>query len=108
MITEVTAPSRLEIPVGPTPAAASRRGEDFDRLRYATVETLHLSPLPCWRDLPEKEWRRRALAMVQEIEEQSAARRSRTRRKPLGASRVNILTTARPARSDLPLPSYMR
>jgi hypothetical protein len=27
--------------------AARRRGEDFDRLRYATVETLHLSPLPC-------------------------------------------------------------
>jgi hypothetical protein len=27
--------------------AARRRGEDFDRLRYATLETLRFSPLPC-------------------------------------------------------------
>ena len=40
-----------------------QRGEDFHRLRYATVETLHLSPLPCWQHLPEEEWRRRALGV---------------------------------------------
>jgi hypothetical protein len=32
--------------------AARRRGEKFDRLRYATTETLYLSPLPCWKHLP--------------------------------------------------------
>lgn len=28
--------------------AARNRGEDFGRLKYATAETLELSPLPCW------------------------------------------------------------
>ena len=68
--------------------AARRRGEDFDRLRFATVETLQLSPLPCWEHLSEEVWRRRALGMVQEIEEEAAARRSRTGSQPLGVSAV--------------------
>ena len=33
-------------------ACARRRGEDFDRLTYATVEILTLDPLPCWSGLP--------------------------------------------------------
>jgi hypothetical protein len=68
--------------------AARRRGEKFHRLQYATAETLHLSPLPCWEHLSEGEWKKRALAMITEIEEQAAARRSRTGSQPLGASRV--------------------
>jgi len=68
--------------------AARRKGEDFDRLRFATVETLHLSPLPCWEHLSEEVWRHRALGIVQEIEEEAAARRSRTGSRPLGVSAV--------------------
>ena len=68
--------------------AARRRGEDFDRLRYTTLETLHLSPLPCWQHLSEEHWRQRALAMITEIEEQAAGRRSRTGSQPLGASAI--------------------
>src|SRR5436305_7039539 len=41
--------------------AARNRGEAFDRLQYATLETLHLSPLPCWKHLPEDLWRARSL-----------------------------------------------
>jgi hypothetical protein len=50
-------------------------GEEFDRLRFATLETLHLSPLPCWKDLPVEDWRRRAVNLIHEIEEEAAARR---------------------------------
>ena len=32
--------------------AARQRGETFDRLQYATPETVTLSPLPCWEHLP--------------------------------------------------------
>jgi hypothetical protein len=69
--------------------AARRRQEDFDRLRYATLENLHLSPLPCWQQLPDAEWRKRVLSLITEIEEQAATRRSRTGRKPKGASAVH-------------------
>jgi hypothetical protein len=68
--------------------AARNRGEKFDRLRYASVETLHLSPLPCWRHLPPEVWRGRALNLVHEIDEEAAVRRSRTGSQPLGVAAV--------------------
>src|SRR5215203_3274868 len=34
--------------------AARRRREDFGPMRYSTSEVLTLSPLPCWKDLPEE------------------------------------------------------
>jgi putative transposase len=68
--------------------AARNRGKTFDRLQYASVETLHLSPLPCWKDLPEDVWRARALGLIHEIEEEAAVRRSRTGSQPLGAAAI--------------------
>ena len=68
--------------------AARNRGEKFDRLQYATVETLHLSPLPCWRHLPTELWRARSLSLVHEIEEEMAIRRSRTGSQPLGVAAI--------------------
>jgi hypothetical protein len=68
--------------------AARRRGEDFDRMRFATLETLTLSPLPCWKHLPEEKWRRLVAELVAEIELEAAARRQRTGRQVLGASAV--------------------
>jgi hypothetical protein len=68
--------------------AARNRGETFDRLRYASVETLHLSPLPCWKHLPEEIWRARALGLIHEIEEEAAVRRSETGSQPLGAAAI--------------------
>jgi REP element-mobilizing transposase RayT len=67
---------------------ARRRGEEFDRLRYATVETLHFSPLPCWKHLPETTWRQRVVAMITDIDKQAAARRSRTGSQVLGPSAI--------------------
>jgi hypothetical protein len=68
--------------------AARNRGETFDRLRYASVETLHLSPLPCWKHLPEDVWRARALDLIHEIEEEAAARKSTTGSQPLGTAAI--------------------
>src|SRR3954467_369458 len=68
--------------------AARRRRETFDRLRFATRETLILSPLPCWKGLSEAAWRQRAAALVAEIESEFAAQRTKTGRQPLGVSAV--------------------
>jgi hypothetical protein len=68
--------------------AARNRGEKFDRLRYASVETLHLSPLPCWRHLPPEAWRGLALNLIHEIDEEAAVRRSKTGSQPLGVAAI--------------------
>ncbi len=63
---------------------ARRRGETFDRLQYTTREVLELDPLPCWKDLPEEERRRRIKALVEDVESEAAARRKSTGVKLLG------------------------
>ncbi len=68
--------------------AARNRGEKFDRLQYATPETLYLSPLPCWKHLPQDAWRARARHLIQEIEDETAARLARTGSQPLGAAAI--------------------
>jgi hypothetical protein len=68
--------------------AARRRGEEFDRLRYATTETLHLSPLPCWKHFPAEICQRRALGLIDEIEEEATVQRSRMGSEPLGAAAI--------------------
>ena len=68
--------------------AARNRGEKFDHLEYASVETLQLSPLPCWKHLPPEVWRSRAISLIHEIVEETAAQRARTGSEPLGASAI--------------------
>ena len=68
--------------------AARRRGEEFDRMRFATLETLILSPLPCWKHLPEEKRRKLVADLIAEIEAEAAVRRQRTGRQVLGASAV--------------------
>ncbi len=68
--------------------AARRRRVTFDRLHFATRETLILSPLPCWKGLSEAAWRHCAAAIVAEIEAEFAAQCARTGNQPLGVSAV--------------------
>lgn len=68
--------------------AARRRGEVFDRYRYATQETIELSPLPCWRHLAAEDYQKRVTEMVEEIEEEAAAERHRTGRAVLGVDAI--------------------
>jgi len=59
--------------------AARQRGETFDRPQYATHETVALSPLPCWKHLPEDTRKSRVLSVVAQVETEAAARRAKTR-----------------------------
>ena len=68
--------------------AARRRGEDFDRMRFATLETLTLSPLPCWKHLSEEKRRKLVADLIAEIEAEAAVHRQRTGSQVLGASAV--------------------
>lgn len=68
--------------------AARRRGEKFDPMRYATRETLVLSPLPCWKHLPEEQRRKLVADLIAEIELEAAAHRQRTGSQVMGASAV--------------------
>jgi len=86
---------------------ARRRGEKFDRMRYATREVLVLSPLPCWKHLSEEVRRQLVVEMIADIEAEAALRRQRSGSQVLGASAVRgqhpFDRPARPKRSPAPL-----
>jgi REP element-mobilizing transposase RayT len=67
---------------------AELRGEDFEPRRYATEETVVLSPLPCWRHLSPEVYRERIAELIQEIEADAAAERKLTGREPLGREAI--------------------
>jgi len=69
-------------------SAARRPGEGVDRSVFATAETVTLSPLPCWKHLPPEKQKDRVAELVQEIEEETAARRHRTKATVLGRAAV--------------------
>lgn len=56
--------------------------------RYATLEVLKLSPLPCWAHLPEETRKKLVTALVAEIESEAAARRESTGSQVLGVSAI--------------------
>ncbi len=68
--------------------SARKRGEDFDRLKFATSETVTLVPLPCWESLPPEAWRARIAGLIAEIEATAAAERSRAGVQPLGPAAI--------------------
>jgi hypothetical protein len=68
--------------------SARRRGEEFDRLRFAEPETVTLEPLPCWSHLPPEVWRERVAALVGEIEAEAEARRKATGMTPPGPAAI--------------------
>ena len=73
--------------------AAKRRGETFDRMRYATPEVLVLSPLPCWRHVSEEVQRQLVVEMIADIESEAALRRRRSGSRA-SSRRPKILTSA--------------
>ncbi|HEX4964701.1 MAG TPA: transposase [Thermoanaerobaculia bacterium] len=68
--------------------AARLRGEDFGRMRYATAETVTLSPIPCWARLSPEIYRARIVSLVESIETEAALARERTGASVLGAEAV--------------------
>jgi len=67
---------------------ARRRGEDLEPLRYATPESVTLSPLPCWQDLSWEVYRLRVAELVQASEESAAAERKRAGTQVLGSAAI--------------------
>ena len=89
--------------------AARRRGEDFERLRYATPYTVALSPLPCWEDLPPDLQKKRIEEIAREIEEESKALFEEKGIPPLGpdAIRRQSPETIPPSSKKSPAPLFL-
>jgi REP-associated tyrosine transposase len=68
--------------------AARLRREDVGRMRYATVESVTLSPIPCWAHLPPELYRARIAALVETIETDAARERERTGASVLGVKAI--------------------
>jgi REP element-mobilizing transposase RayT len=79
---------------------ARLRREDIGPMRYATVETVTLSPIPCWAHLSPELYRARIAALVETIESDAARERERT-----GASVLGVKAISRATRSTAPPPS---
>ena len=67
---------------------ARRRGEEPERERFATRETVTLSPLPCWEHLSPEKQRELIAALIREIEEEAAAQREATGKTVLGRAAI--------------------
>jgi hypothetical protein len=68
--------------------AARNRGEEFDRLKYATEEELVLTQLPCWELLSREAYRDRIASLVEEIEAESKAKRDQSGIPPFGVAEI--------------------
>lgn len=68
--------------------AARSRGKRFERLEYASRETVELDPLPCWRHLSEESYRGRVRDVISQIEGKTADRHAREGSRPLGPKTV--------------------
>ena len=68
--------------------AARNRGEDFDRLKYATEQTFELTPLPCWSHLSAEAYQERVASLVTEIESEAAAELATMGSEPLGVAAI--------------------
>ena len=64
--------------------AARQRSQAFERLRYATRESLVLSPIPAWKHLAPETLRRRVAELVSQIVAGAAALRQSAEKAPLG------------------------
>jgi REP element-mobilizing transposase RayT len=68
--------------------AARNRRLPFDRLRFATEESVVLSPIPCWAHLAPDHYRARVAALVDSIEEDAALRRRQSNGVVLGVKAI--------------------
>jgi len=67
---------------------ARLRGETFERRKFATTETLTLSPLPCWKHLTPEARRARVTDLVSVIEQKAREAREASGLQPLGVKAI--------------------
>jgi hypothetical protein len=86
---------------------ARLRGERPSKRKFVKRETLELSKLPCWKDLPDEEYRARIREIVTTITQETRAMHAAAGTKPVGAKKLRQLgpnhCAAHPARSPKPL-----
>jgi hypothetical protein len=63
-------------------------GQPIEPLQFATVETVALSPVPCWAHLSKAAYRARVASLVESIEVEAALRRSQTGGSVLGVEAI--------------------
>jgi hypothetical protein len=68
--------------------AARNQGQDFERLRYATEETVEFSPIPCWAHLSPEVYRARIQTLVDSVIADAALERSHTGRPVEGVESI--------------------
>jgi len=68
--------------------AARNQRLPFERLRFATVEAVVLSPIPCWAHLSVDRYRARVAALVEKIEEDAALRRQQCNQTVVGVEAI--------------------
>ena len=56
--------------------------------RYESIESVQISPLPCWKHLSPSEVKQRAASLIQEIEAETAQMHQRQGTTPLGMEQV--------------------
>ena len=68
--------------------ARRRKGfvENLDA--FTTIYPIELTVLPCWQDVPERQWRQEVRTMIAEIEAEAEAERRLHGRRPLGVAGV--------------------
>ena len=66
--------------------AARNRREDFERLQFATRETMTLHPLPCWRGLSQDQIRARVTGQLSRAQAETEIARKGT--PPLGPEAI--------------------
>jgi len=67
---------------------ARRNGIEVGPLDFATRETVHLDPLPCWAQLPADGYRRRVADIVRQVVEKSARARRRSSLRSMGRDAI--------------------
>jgi REP element-mobilizing transposase RayT len=67
---------------------ARNQQQSVEPLQFATVETVVLSPIPCWAHLPPDRYRARVAALVESIETAAARQRSQSNRSVLGVEAI--------------------
>jgi len=68
--------------------AARLRGEDVGPMRYATIETVTLSPIPCWAHLSPELYRARIAELVESIEAEASQARERAGGSVIGVEAI--------------------
>src|SRR3954451_13073613 len=68
--------------------AARLRRKDFGRMRFATVETVTFSPIPCWAHLSPENYQARIAALVETIETEAARARERAGTSVVGVEAI--------------------